>query len=52
MYSASKVFGCFESALDERFVDDYLSGDVGQLASLPGFDLLRIGSKLRCISVR
>jgi hypothetical protein len=39
MHGAGKMFGSFESALDERFVDDDLRGDVRQLASLPGFDL-------------
>jgi len=36
---AGKMFGSFQSALDERFVDDYLRVDVRQFASLPDFDL-------------
>ena len=34
------MFWSFECALDKRFVDDHLRGDVCQLFSLPGFHLL------------
>ena len=37
--SSAAGLGTFESALDERLVDDYLCGDIRQFASLPGFDL-------------
>src|SRR5437660_8927570 len=40
MHGTGKVFGSFEFALDERFVDDHLGRDVRQFTSLPGFDLL------------
>ena len=40
MHGAGQVFGSFESALDERLVDDHLGGDIRQFASLPGFHLL------------
>jgi len=35
-----KVFGRFEFAFNERFVDDNLRRDVRQFTSLPGFHLL------------
>ncbi len=40
MHAAGEVFWGFESALDERLVDDHLHGDVRQFASLPCFHLL------------
>ena len=40
MDRASKVFGSFECALDERFVDDHLRSDVRQFTSLPSLHLL------------
>jgi hypothetical protein len=40
MNNPGKVFGSFESALDERLVDDHLRRDVRQFISLPGFHLL------------
>jgi hypothetical protein len=43
------MFRSFESALDERFVDDYLSGDIREFTFLPSLHCFRIGSKLRCI---
>src|SRR6202521_4267436 len=35
-----EMFRRSQSAFDERLVDDHFGGDVRQLASLPGFDLL------------
>ena len=35
MYGTSQVLGSFEPALDERFVNDHLGGNVRQFASLP-----------------
>ena len=40
VHAASKVLGNFQSALDERLVDDHLCGDVREFTSLPGLDLL------------
>src|SRR5271169_8733 len=40
MHAAGKVFWSFESALDERLVDDHLGGDIRQFTSLPGLHLL------------
>ncbi len=40
MHATGEVFGSFQSALNERLVDDHLRGDVRQFASLPGFHLL------------
>ncbi len=36
-------------ALDERFADDHLGGEVRKFTFLACFHLLRIGSKFRCI---
>jgi len=49
MYGAGKVFGSFESALDECLVDHHLGGDVRQFLLCQSSTCLRIGSKLRCI---
>jgi len=43
VHAASKVLGNFQSALDERLVDDHLGSDVRQFASLPGLHLLSHG---------
>src|ERR1035437_10856938 len=40
MHAAGKVLCSFESALDKYLVNDYLSGDVRQFTSLPGYHLL------------
>jgi hypothetical protein len=40
MHDPRKMFGSFESALDECLVDDHLGGDVRQFTSLLDFDLL------------
>ena len=40
MHGPSEVLECFESALDERLVDDHLRSDVRQFAPLPGLHLL------------
>jgi hypothetical protein len=37
---AGKVFGGFQSSLDECLADDYLGSDVGQFTSLPRLYLL------------
>jgi hypothetical protein len=39
------MFRGLELALHERFVDDDLGGDIGEFASLPGFDLLSHGAR-------
>lgn len=39
----------FEFAFDEGFVNHNLGCHIRQFGPLPGFDLLAIGSKLRCI---
>ena len=44
-----KVFGRFESALDERFIDDHFRGDGRQFTFCQASTCFRIGSKLRCI---
>ena len=49
MEPAGEVLRSFEFALDERFVDDHLGGEVRQFTFLACFHLLRIGSKFRCI---
>ena len=43
MHRPGQMFGSFQFALDERFVDDHLRGDIGEFASLPRFDLLTHG---------
>ncbi len=40
MDGAGKVFGSFESALDECLVNDHLRRDVGEFAFLPRLYLL------------
>jgi len=40
MNSPGKVFGSFESALDERLVDDHFRRGVRPFTPLPGFHLL------------
>jgi hypothetical protein len=37
---ASEVFGSFQFALDERLINNYFRGDIGEFASLPCLDLL------------
>ena len=39
MHAAGKVLWSFQSAFDKGLVNDDLGGDIGQFASLPGFDL-------------
>jgi len=51
LHAAGEVFGSFESALDERLVDDHLGGDVRQFTSLPCFHLLSNGLKVSLHSV-
>ena len=38
-----EVFGSFQFALDDRFIDDHVRRDVRQFASLPGFHLCSYG---------
>ena len=40
VHVSGKVFGRFQSALDERLIDDYFRSDIRQFTSLPGFHLL------------
>ena len=40
MHAAGEVLSCLQSALDERFVDDHLGGDIRQFTSLPCLHLL------------
>jgi hypothetical protein len=40
MYSASKVFRCFELAFHKGLIDDDLGSNVREFASLPGLHLL------------
>src|SRR5208282_5859678 len=49
MHGAGKMFRSLRSALNKRFVDDHLGGDVRQFTSLPHLHLLGIGSKFRFI---
>jgi|HubBroStandDraft_5_1064220.scaffolds.fasta_scaffold02083_5 hypothetical protein len=49
MYRARNVFGSFQLALDERFVDDHLRCDIREFTFLPRFYLLSHRLKLRCI---
>jgi hypothetical protein len=39
MHRAGKMFGGFQPALDESFVDDHLRRDIRQFTSLPGLHL-------------
>ena len=45
----SKVLRSFQPSLDKRFADDHLRRDVRQFTFMPGFHLLRICSKVRCM---
>jgi hypothetical protein len=50
MHAASEMLRSFESALDERFIDDHLGGDVRQFpfsARLP--PAFALAQKFRCI---
>jgi hypothetical protein len=40
MDGPGEVFGSFQSAFDESFVDDHFRRDVRQFAPLPGLHLL------------
>ena len=39
MHRAGQMFGSFQPAFDERFLDNHLRRDIGEFASLPGFHL-------------
>src|ERR1700733_10879147 len=49
MNSPGKVFGRFESALDERLVDDRLGRAVRQFTFCHAFTRRRKGSEFRCV---
>src|SRR6266446_836499 len=51
MHAAGEVLWSFQFGLDECLVDDDLRGDVGQLASLPGFHLLSHGLEVSLHSI-
>jgi hypothetical protein len=49
MNCACQVFGSLQFAFHESFVDHDFRCDICEFAPLPGLDLLRMGSKFRCI---
>ena len=49
MHSASKMFWCFQFALDEPLVDNYFCGDIAEFTPLPRLHLLSHRSKFRRI---
>jgi len=40
VHGTGEVFGSIQSALDKRFVDHHLGGDISEFTSLPRFYLL------------